>query len=84
VIPTESRKEGKFLDYRITACILIGPGRLVHVILVAVVRDKPAAHKIGGFASHSHTNFCTLCWISIQDKSKAVVFQKDGMSRPLD
>ncbi|KAG1907550.1 uncharacterized protein F5891DRAFT_974250 [Suillus fuscotomentosus] len=32
-------------------------GRLVRVILVAVVCDKPATHKIGGFASHSHTNF---------------------------
>ncbi|KAG2747856.1 hypothetical protein P692DRAFT_201652591, partial [Suillus brevipes Sb2] len=33
-------------------------GRLVCVILVAVVCDKPAAHKVGGFASHSHTHFC--------------------------
>src|SRR6267154_4597507 len=39
------------------------PGRLVRLILVAVVCDKPAAHKIGGFASHSHTKFCTACWI---------------------
>ncbi|KAG1747039.1 uncharacterized protein EDB91DRAFT_1079678 [Suillus paluster] len=32
-------------------------GRLVCVILVAVVCNKPAAHKIGGFVSHSHTHF---------------------------
>ncbi|KAG1789811.1 uncharacterized protein HD556DRAFT_1311011 [Suillus plorans] len=25
-----------------------------------VVCDKPAAHKLGGLASHSHTNFCTI------------------------
>jgi len=45
---------------------------------VAIVCDKPAAHKIGGFASHSHTKFCTLCWITLQDKNKDVAFQKDG------
>lgn len=52
----------------------------MRVVLVAVVCDKPAAHKIGGFASHSHTHFCTLCWISLQDKTKAVAFQKGGAS----
>lgn len=55
-------------------------GRLVRVILVAVVCDKPAAHKIGGFASHSHTNFCSLCWISLHEKTKASAFQHEGMS----
>ncbi|KIK79758.1 hypothetical protein PAXRUDRAFT_28329 [Paxillus rubicundulus Ve08.2h10] len=34
-------------------------GWLVRVALVAVLCNKPAAHKMGGFASHSHTNFCT-------------------------
>lgn len=29
-------------------------GRLVRVALVGVCCDKPAAHKIGGFGSHSH------------------------------
>ena len=48
--------------------------------LVVVVCDKPAAHKIGGFASHSHTNFCTECWISIEDKHRLVVFQQNGKS----
>ncbi|RDX43089.1 hypothetical protein OH76DRAFT_1361580 [Lentinus brumalis] len=39
-------------------------GRLVRVILVGVFCDKPAAHKIGGFGSHSHTFFCTRDWIT--------------------
>lgn len=34
-------------------------GRRVRVILVAVVCDKPAAHKLGGFGSHAHRFFCT-------------------------
>ncbi|KAF8839063.1 hypothetical protein BDN67DRAFT_906266, partial [Paxillus ammoniavirescens] len=63
VVPTESHPQG---------C-------LVRIILVAVVCDKPAAHKIGGFASHSHTNFCTVCWISIKDKDKPKAFEKGGM-----
>ncbi|KIK79089.1 hypothetical protein PAXRUDRAFT_36514 [Paxillus rubicundulus Ve08.2h10] len=50
--------------------------RLVHIILVAVVCDKPAAHKIGSFVSYSHTNFCTVWWISIKDKDKPKAFEK--------
>ncbi|KAG1732954.1 hypothetical protein EDB19DRAFT_1831114 [Suillus lakei] len=50
--------------------------QIVHVILVAVVCDKPAVHKIGGFASHSHTHFCTCCWIKNEDKDKPQLFQK--------
>ncbi|KAE9386142.1 hypothetical protein BT96DRAFT_960642 [Gymnopus androsaceus JB14] len=53
-------------------------GHLVRVALVAVVCDKPAAHKLGGFASHSHTNFCTLCWISQADKATPKSFERDG------
>lgn len=64
-VPTESQPEG----------------RLVRVILVAVVCDKPAAHKIGGFASHSHTYYCTECWISVTDKGTPSAFQK-GAYRP--
>ncbi|KIJ15283.1 hypothetical protein PAXINDRAFT_11822 [Paxillus involutus ATCC 200175] len=56
-------------------------GRLVHIVLVAVVCDKPAAHKIGGFASHSHTHFCMTCWISLDNKTKAKAFQK-GAFKP--
>jgi hypothetical protein len=56
-------------------------GRLVRVALVAVVCDKPAAHKIGGFGSHSHTNLCTACWITQADKTRAAAFVKDGEFR---
>lgn len=55
-------------------------GRLVRVALIAAVCDKPAAHKIGGFASHSHNNFCTLCWITAQDKAKSTAFHEGGTS----
>ncbi|KAL4078647.1 hypothetical protein V8B97DRAFT_2021036 [Scleroderma yunnanense] len=49
-------------------------GCLVCVVLVAIVCDKPAAHKIGGFASHSCTFFCHGCWICQVEKDKAKVF----------
>ncbi|KAN0074465.1 hypothetical protein V8E55_011877 [Tylopilus felleus] len=52
-------------------------GRLVRVIFVVVVCDKPAAHKLGGFGSHSHTYFCTACWITRADNDKPTVFMKD-------
>ena len=60
--------------------MLTETGRLIRVILVAMVCDKPAAHKMGGFASHSHTNFCSLCWISVQDKGKPSAFQHEGVT----
>ncbi|KAF9227073.1 hypothetical protein BS17DRAFT_669495, partial [Gyrodon lividus] len=41
-------------------------GRVVCVVLVAVVCNKPAAHKIGGFRLHSHMYFCTICWITTE------------------
>ncbi|KAI0685183.1 hypothetical protein BC835DRAFT_1290874, partial [Cytidiella melzeri] len=50
-------------------------GRVVRVILVAVVCNKPAAHKLGGFGLHSHTNFCTKCWISQENKATPSAFQ---------
>lgn len=37
-------------------------GRLVRLILVALVCDKPVVHKLGGFGLHSHHFFCTRCW----------------------
>ncbi|KIK33736.1 hypothetical protein CY34DRAFT_110541 [Suillus luteus UH-Slu-Lm8-n1] len=43
---------------------------------IVIVCDKPAAHKVGGFASHSHTNFCTLCWITLSDKTTPTAFQE--------
>jgi len=69
-MPVEKRNCGayrietrRYVSHRHTAhCVLLnGVGRLVRVILTAVVCDKPAAHKMGGFASHSHNHFCTLC-----------------------
>jgi hypothetical protein len=64
--------------YCVLFLVFTRPGRLVRVILVAVVCDKPAAHKTGGFASHSHNNFCSLCWISAHDKGTALSFQAGG------
>lgn len=55
-------------------------GLLVRVILICVICDKPAAHKLGGFGSHSHTFFCTRCWISQSEKGTAAAFQHDGQS----
>ncbi|KIO12223.1 hypothetical protein M404DRAFT_98165, partial [Pisolithus tinctorius Marx 270] len=54
-------------------------GHLICVILVAVVCDKPAAHKIGSFGSHSHTHFCHNCWICQNDKDKNEAFIRDGL-----
>jgi hypothetical protein len=42
---------------------LFPQGRLVRVILVCIICNKPAAHKVRGFGLHSHTFFCTQCWI---------------------
>jgi hypothetical protein len=60
--------------------ILTQTGCFVHVILLAMVCDKPAAYKIRGFASYSHTNFCSLCWILVHDKGKPTSFQYGGGS----
>lgn len=53
-------------------------GRLVRVILVAIICDKPAAHKLGGFGSHSHKFFCTMCWIERSQKTSDSAFKKNG------
>ncbi|KAK0470420.1 uncharacterized protein EV420DRAFT_1616565 [Desarmillaria tabescens] len=45
---------------------------------IGVICDKPAAHKLGGFGSHSHTNFCHHCWISLSEKQTAAAFQSDA------
>jgi hypothetical protein len=80
VLSTESKPAGK--GHPVTSCDVNYSciGHLIRVVLVATVCDKPAAHKIAGFASHSHTNFCTLCWISTQDKTTPKAFQKGGGS----
>jgi len=54
--------------------VLIILGRLVRIVLVAAVCNKPTTHKLGGFASHSHTLFYTLYWISSYDKEKPTAF----------
>lgn len=53
-------------------------GRRVRVILAGVCCDKPAAHKLGCFGSHSHTYFCTCCWIKQSDKASPEAFKFDG------
>lgn len=53
-------------------------GRRVRVILVAVVCDKPAAHKLGAFGSHTHRLFCTRCWIDQASKSSPQAFTRNG------
>ncbi|KAF7377085.1 hypothetical protein MSAN_00127100 [Mycena sanguinolenta] len=59
-------------------------GRLLRVILVGVICDKPAAHKMGGFGSHSHQFFCTRCWIRQQDKASEEAFLKNGFRERTD
>lgn len=56
-------------------------GRLVRVALVAVVCDKPAAHKLGGFGSHAHSFFCTQCWVSQTQKASPQSFAPNGKPR---
>jgi hypothetical protein len=55
-------------------------GRLIRVILVCVVCDKPAAHKLGGFGSHAHRFFCTRCWVDQKSKATAKCFEANGQS----
>ncbi|EDR11390.1 uncharacterized protein LACBIDRAFT_323939 [Laccaria bicolor S238N-H82] len=59
-------------------------GRLIRVILIWICCDKPAAHKMGGFGSHSHTMFCTRCWIKQADKASSASFQKNGFRTRTD
>ncbi|KAF6741770.1 hypothetical protein DFP72DRAFT_861523 [Ephemerocybe angulata] len=44
----------------------------------------PAAHKVGGFGAHSHTFFCTQCWITQANKSDPAAFQKNGFRARTD
>ncbi len=52
---------------------------LVRVALIAVVCDKPAAHKMGGFASHSHNTFCTRCKIQKENLQKPESYDPEGV-----
>ena len=54
-------------------------GRLVRLALVALICDKPAAHKLGGFGAHSHRFFCTRCWVEQNLKATPESFAKNGM-----
>jgi hypothetical protein len=53
-------------------------GCRVWVALVAVVCDKPAAHKMGGFGAHLHTYYCTLCWTTLSDRATPAAFAEGG------
>jgi hypothetical protein len=85
IVPMESRPEGEVQITMPHAAdnVLTQTGHLVRVILVTVVCDKPAVHKMGRFASHSHTNFCSLYWISVHNKGKPITFQYGGASHLL-
>ena len=54
-------------------------GQLVRLALVALICDKPAAHKLGGFGAHSHHFFCTHCWVEQSLKATPKSFAKNGM-----
>lgn len=55
-----------FLEFwtgvRFTHTAMCDLGRLVFCAIIAVICDLPAARKIGGFSSHSHEWFCSVCW----------------------
>ncbi len=55
-------------------------GRCVHAVLLCIVCDAPAAHKLGGFGSHSHTMFCTRCWVTLSQKHELEALQVGGTS----
>ncbi|KAK0441728.1 uncharacterized protein EV420DRAFT_1622998 [Desarmillaria tabescens] len=47
------------------------------VFVNELIRLYKEAHKLGGFGSHSHTNFCHHCWISLSEKQSMAAFQSD-------
>lgn len=57
---------------------LLSTARLVRVVLVAVICDRPAASKVGGFASHSHRIFCPRDMVPKKDLRTTKCFEKDG------
>ncbi|EJF59017.1 hypothetical protein DICSQDRAFT_14970, partial [Dichomitus squalens LYAD-421 SS1] len=59
-------------------------GRRIRVILVGVVCDKPAAHKLGGFGSHAHTYFCIQDWISQTFKATIEAFKANAFRTRTD
>ncbi|RDX44513.1 hypothetical protein OH76DRAFT_1096267 [Lentinus brumalis] len=59
-------------------------GRRMRVILVGVFCDKPAAHKVGGFASHSHNYFCMQDWIPQSLKATVAAFTRSAFPTRTD
>lgn len=55
-------------------------GCLLRVALVALVCDKPAAHKIAGYGPTSCTKFCTVCKITQGDLKTPAAFVDGGKS----
>src|SRR5260370_35394320 len=53
-------------------------GRQIHAVLLCIVCDVTAAHKLGGFGSHSHMLFCPCCWIAISNKQELTVLTPNG------
>ncbi len=53
--------------------------RLVQVALIAVICDRPAASKVGGFASYSHCLFCPCDMAQKKDLPTAKCFQKGSL-----
>jgi len=51
-------------------------GCLIRLALVALICNKPVAHKLGGFGAHSHRFFCTCCWIEQNLKATPEAFAK--------
>jgi hypothetical protein len=81
-IPTPSNPNGQLpsagLDCRLTTHNLV-PGRLVRVVLLAIVCDHPAMCKMAGLADHSHGRApCGKCTVPHEElhSDKAM---KNGM-----
>ena len=47
---------------RFTRTFLHSLGRLILCAIILIICDLPAARKIGGFASHGHEYYCSVCW----------------------
>ena len=54
-------------------------GHRIRVILLGIICDTPAAHKLGGFGAHSHTKFCIRCWITQEQKADPQAFRRNGL-----
>lgn len=42
-------------------------GRLIRAVCWPLIADVPAMKKVSGFSSHSSTNFCSKCYITLED-----------------